>query len=732
MDDVILTENVNIWRIAPGNKNIYKDVWELFKKESYIAIGFTQLFGEKDFNEFNSISEIKSYVDENSHAPKMIWDFTKTMKQGDIVVVNYGRSEVAGIGIIDSDYISPSNSEFLNDFGLIHSRKVRWLITESFKVKNNFFIRDTLNQLKPKKWNEIISFYARNNEKFCKDLIKYLFNLFLDEFKNTPEGIEHFNRYDEQSQNLKENFEIIKTRFNNGREITENVWNNLISPQGMFSTYNNPYTFFEKTYGLSKTEMDKVANLFFNTLNSLLDNKSDLIAQKNILSDFVNNELSKGFKTGLFTPTLYLIDDYFYVINRKTIDTVKLLSNLVDFNINITNELLDYPDNNKLLHEFLNVLSGYVLDLRDFRIFDEFSHWACSSKLGNYAHDKSLPLVGFKSNGSEDDGDELQIPVKITPDMIDLEGIKVEHNVLLKICASLNAGKNIILTGPPGTAKTELAIKIAESANEFISGYTLTTATADWTTFDTLGGFMPNSGGELEFREGQFLNAIKNNEWLIIDEINRADIDKSFGQLFTVLSNQKVELPYKTKVKNKNISPDDENYEVKEEYVKIVPNDEEVNSYYDDSSAMYNVGKSWRIIATMNVYDKDSLFDMSYAFMRRFSFIDVGLPEKDDFEELIDEWCENIKDYADNLKILLNLNEYRQLGPAIFKDMINYIEERTNLDDSLDVLDEAIISYIIPQFEGLDTDELLEILKFFDEKGMCSEDIKNKIKGMCF
>ena len=712
MNDVILTEDVNIWRIAPGNKNIYKDVWELFKKESYIAIGFTHIFGEKDFNEFNSIKEIKSIVDEKSHAPKMIWDFTKTMKKGDIVVVNYGRSEVAGIGIIDSEYIPPSNSEFINDFGLIHYRKVRWLITESFKVKNNFFIRNTLNQLKPKKWNEIIGFYARKNKKFCKKLIEYLFNLFLEEFKNTPEGIEHFNHYDEESQNLKENYEIIKNRFYKGREITENVWNNLISPQGMFSTYNNPYTFFEKTYGLSKLEMDKVANIFFNTLSSLIENKSDITAQKNILSDFVNNELSKGFKTGLFAPTLYLIDDTFYVINKKTIDAVKLLSNLLGFNIKITNELLDYPDNNKLLHEFLNELSYYIPDLGDFRIFDEFSHWACSPKLGNYAHDKSLPIVGFENIDSKiDPDDSVDSILNITPDNIELDGLKVEPNLLLKICASLNTGKNIILTGPPGTAKTALAIKIAESSNEFISDYTLTTATADWTTFDTLGGFMPNKDGQLEFMEGQFLKAIKNNEWLIIDEINRADIDKSFGQLFTVLSNQKVELPYKTKVKNKNSSSNEENYEVIEEYVKIVPNDDEVNSYYDEASATYNVGKNWRIIATMNVYDKDSLFDMSYAFMRRFSFIDVGLPEKDDFEELIDEWCENIRDYADNLKILLNLNQYRQLGPAIFKDMINYIEERTNLDDSLDVLDEAIISYIIPQFEGLDTDELKEILK---------------------
>ena len=31
------------------------------------------------------------------------------MKKGDMVVVNYGRSEVAGIGIIDSDYFYSDN-----------------------------------------------------------------------------------------------------------------------------------------------------------------------------------------------------------------------------------------------------------------------------------------------------------------------------------------------------------------------------------------------------------------------------------------------------------------------------------------------------------------------------------------------------------------------------------------------------------------------------------------------
>ena len=47
----------------------------------------------------------------------------------------------------------------------------------------------------------------------------------------------------------------------------------------------------------------------------------------------------------------------------------------------------------------------------------------------------------------------------------------------------------MILTGPPGTAKTTLAQAVAEpQARRQCDGYVLTTATADWTTYETIGG----------------------------------------------------------------------------------------------------------------------------------------------------------------------------------------------------------------------------------------------------
>jgi uncharacterized protein YktB (UPF0637 family) len=301
-------------------------------------------------------------------------------------------------------------------------------------------------------------------------------------------------------------------------------------------------------------------------------------------------------------------------------------------------------------------------------------------------------------------------PLNLQPSFIKTE-LEVDPEVIKQICANLNAGNHIIITGPVGTGKTTLAEDICRTAFEkkFCSGYILTTATSDWTTFDTIGGYMPTEEGKLKFEEGKFLEAIRENKWLIIDEINRADIDKAFGQLFTVLSGQKVELPFKH-ANGKSISVETTN---------------ENRSYFDDETATYNVGKNWRIIATMNIYDKNFLFEMSYAFMRRFSFVYLDVPER--FGGLIDKWCEEKKvanETREKLKKLIELGE-RKMGPAIIKDIIDFIESRGNGERAIA---EAVVSYILPQLEGLEKQKIREawesIALLFEKKGIPNKTIR--------
>ncbi|MDO5851179.1 MAG: AAA family ATPase [Methanobacteriaceae archaeon] len=285
----------------------------------------------------------------------------------------------------------------------------------------------------------------------------------------------------------------------------------------------------------------------------------------------------------------------------------------------------------------------------------------------------------------------------------------------------INSGKHLILTGIPGTGKTMLAKDICKSIknNNFSDSYILTTATSDWSTFDTIGGLMPDKTGNLEFVEGIFLKAIRENKCLIIDEINRADIDKSFGQLFTVLSNQNVEL----------------NYKINNKPIKITVTDN-VKSCYDSETATYYVGKNWRIIATMNTYDKNSLFDLSYAFMRRFAFITVNNPTYDKLEKLLKIKSKNLDEkYQNQIIDLLKLNQYRKIGFAIFEDIINYVKYRVEFNQEF-IMEEVVISFIIPQFEGLDNDTLNEISNYLVkdmklDKTIITEKIK-EISGLLF
>jgi hypothetical protein len=79
------------------------------------------------------------------------------------------------------------------------------------------------------------------------------------------------------------------------------------------------------------------------------------------------------------------------------------------------------------------------------------------------------------------------LTVELVQQFATARGLQVDESVYAAIIAAVHSGKHVILTGPPGTAKTTLAQAIADAATEAgISGGTLmTTATADWTTYET-------------------------------------------------------------------------------------------------------------------------------------------------------------------------------------------------------------------------------------------------------
>lgn len=241
------------------------------------------------------------------------------------------------------------------------------------------------------------------------------------------------------------------------------------------------------------------------------------------------------------------------------------------------------------------------------------------------------------------------------PENPDLLG--VDPAVYRQINAVLKSGKqHLMLYGPPGTGKTSLARHIAGSLPG--GQWTLVTGSSDWSSQDIIGGYQPVGGGDVDFVPGILLRAF--DQPLIIDELNRCDIDKVIGPLFTVLSGQQTTLPYRTDLSDKNSQP-----------YTILPKPKVGAAEHE-----FAPGPAWRLIATINSIDKASLYQMSYALSRRFGWVYVDAPT--DLAGFVAAFVAKTDPAAPDpagqpcplAEVWAAINQARAIGPAPFIDAI--------------------------------------------------------------
>lgn len=253
----------------------------------------------------------------------------------------------------------------------------------------------------------------------------------------------------------------------------------------------------------------------------------------------------------------------------------------------------------------------------------------------------------------------------------------------------ITSNKNLILTGAPGTGKTYLAKQLAcnlvgaQSAKDeqYQSHVKFLQFHPSYDYTDFVEGLRPvNKDGLLGFerKDGSFktlckaaLAAPDEIFVMIIDEINRGQVSKIFGELFFALD------------------PDYRGAEglVETQYQNMVPDGDQFKKGFYVPENVY-------IIGTMNDIDH-SLEPLDFAFRRRFAWREIAASER--FDGMFSgaepfaaapDLVAQVKPYFTRLNDKIGADSgfgmAYQVGPAYFLKLKNFIKDISDLNAAKD------------------------------------------------
>lgn len=254
---------------------------------------------------------------------------------------------------------------------------------------------------------------------------------------------------------------------------------------------------------------------------------------------------------------------------------------------------------------------------------------------------------------------------------------------------SVSASPAVMLVGPPGTGKSLLVDHVLERVqaepdrfgiSHPPNGFRRVTAEEGWTFQDLVGG-QTVVQGELMFRPGFLLQAIAADEWLVLDEANRADLDKIFGALLTWLAGQDVQIA--TAATSADAPAVELGWNRSAESSEGPSHNDLAEPTEALNSLRYTANADWRLIGTYNALDAQRVFRVGQALGRRFMRVPVTPLDVDRFREVIAPWTVGTPDRVPEVLsglYAVHLETEVPLGPALFLRAASYVVNGLRLD----------------------------------------------------